>query len=496
MLRRNFILILVATGLIVVGALSYIYFKGNANGATGPTSLITKAKSLFPFGTIDKNTFVAEQPLSPTPQTVGDIPSESAPSMLHKLSDAPVAGFIVLSKVIPKPLAPTTDSATPATTDANTSIQNPFAAPVPVPQPTTTVKGKKVKIVLPAIQTISIPIVRYIERATGNMYEVRGDTYDVTRITNTTIPRVSEALIGNGGQTGILRSEGDSGGVDTFVGSLPGTLMKVTPVAKSKKKGQSIAAPSVLDTTVTTSTTDTSTANNPLPLNGNFIQGNLLDMVLSPLRDKFFALHTTGDETDGIVSTLTTSAQTTVFKSSFSEWLPQWYADSSILLTTKASGLAKGYAYILDTNKRTMDKIIGDILGLTVNARADGKLFIIGQASATSYHIKLLTPSGTLTDTTYQTLPEKCIFTKTTFIYCAIPDSLPKALYPDAWYQGAVSFSDSLWRIDTATGNGEKLDIGDLPDSDITNLALSTDEKNIFWVNKKDSSLWEYQVSQ
>ena len=72
--------------------------------------------------------------------------------------------------------------------------------------------------------------------------------------------------------------------------------------------------------------------------------------------------------------------------------------------------------------------------------------------------------------------------------YCAVPLNPPQALYPDGWYQGLVSFSDVLVRIDAGVGSmtvlvdpkefaGEEIDA--------VNLALSKDENYLFFINKK-----------
>ena len=74
------------------------------------------------------------------------------------------------------------------------------------------------------------------------------------------------------------------------------------------------------------------------------------------------------------------------------------------------------------------------------------------------------------------------------FAYCAIPPSVPRAEYPDAWYQGSVSFSDVFWKIDTATGaafflaNPKEFGAGNI---DAVNPFLSDDERYLFFTNKK-----------
>jgi len=70
---------------------------------------------------------------------------------------------------------------------------------------------------------------------------------------------------------------------------------------------------------------------------------------------------------------------------------------------------------------------------------------------------------------------------------------------PDGWYQGVVSFSDDIWRIDITTGvttmlvsppktAGEEIDA--------TKLLLSPDEAFLLFVNKKDSTPWSLKLTE
>ncbi len=77
--------------------------------------------------------------------------------------------------------------------------------------------------------------------------------------------------------------------------------------------------------------------------------------------------------------------------------------------------------------------------------------------------------------------------------YCAVPTNIPNGVYPDAWYQGRVSFSDNIWKINVATG--ETNIISSLPREssqqiDAMNLKLSDDDSYITFINKTDLTLW------
>ena len=83
-------------------------------------------------------------------------------------------------------------------------------------------------------------------------------------------------------------------------------------------------------------------------------------------------------------------------------------------------------------------------------------------------------------------------------MYCAVPQTLPQAEYPDQWYQGLFSFSDNIWKIDTKTGVVEKiLTPSDLRASslDMINLTLSSDDSYLLFMNKITGTPWVFRIA-
>ena len=79
-----------------------------------------------------------------------------------------------------------------------------------------------------------------------------------------------------------------------------------------------------------------------------------------------------------------------------------------------------------------------------------------------------------------------------------MPKSIATTLYPDAWYQGEVSFSDQIWKIDIQNGTAamiaDPITIAAGEEIDGIKLALDQSENYLFFVNKKDSFLWELNL--
>jgi hypothetical protein len=69
--------------------------------------------------------------------------------------------------------------------------------------------------------------------------------------------------------------------------------------------------------------------------------------------------------------------------------------------------------------------------------------------------------------------------------------------YPDDWYQGAVQFSDRIWKLQVA-GRYAQL-VLDFPKEtqqalDATALAIDAANTTLVFINKIDGSLWSYSL--
>jgi hypothetical protein len=83
-------------------------------------------------------------------------------------------------------------------------------------------------------------------------------------------------------------------------------------------------------------------------------------------------------------------------------------------------------------------------------------------------------------------------------LYCAVPKYVSGGKFPDTWYQGEISFSDDIWKINIESGSATKIadPISFNKGEDVDAIKLSTDEGEnyLFFVNKKDSYLWELNL--
>lgn len=312
------------------------------------------------------------------------------------------------------------------------------------------------------------PLVRYMERERGNIYDVASDSGREVRVTNDTNLRVHDAVFGNNGNTVIFRF------VDPY-GVIKTRLAQFVPDPESDVLGHLSE--------------------------GNFLPDDVL--VLAPSVDKsrlLFMREVSGAASGELVDLVTRSVKH-VFDFPFSEWGAELKDSNTLFLTTKASGMFPGYSYRYNIDTKTMTKVLDAKNGLTTlyspsgakvlySEVISGKTILIGaDLEATQEDVD---SSSFYLD--FSTLPEKCVWSKNeTMIYCGAPGNLPKGVLPDAWYQGKVFFDDRLRSYSITSGIPEILvnpefAVGEL--IDVVAPFLSDDESELFFINKRDGILW------
>ena len=442
MSKRNFILLIIILVITVIAVFGFLYFRQGTT-APGEESTGTNFVSRFnPFGSNASTPKKTTEPPVDVSEYQPSLGEEISKMKLKKVSSMPIAGFGVFMKErlkeIPAP-----------------EVKKEGTTPVkPTPPPTEFMTA-----------------LRFVSRATGNIYQSFADKIEERKFSGTIIPRVYEAYFGNRGESVVMRYlKEDNKTIETFVGTLP----------KEYLGG------------------DTTEDNE---IKGSFLPNNVKDISLSPDTSKIFYLFenesTLGNSMIGVTLSFSDNKKTQVFDSPFTEWISSWPTNKIITLSTKPSANVPGYMYNIDLDKKSFSKILGDINGLTTLQSPNGKLILYSDnnLSLNVYH----TDTKNSDILGVKTLPEKCVWSKIgDVIYCAVPKALPFGEYPDTWYQGEISFSDQFWKIDVENGNAtlllDPITITGGEETDGIKLATDEGENYLFFVNKKDSFLWELEL--
>ncbi len=422
--------------LLVVGAgvLAYFYFFSPKKADIAKDGL--SLNDLFPFGdngTNPKGTPTPTKPINENPLPIE--PAEpSKPPKLVMVTRGPVAGASVFDVTREKPRDITKIG----------------------------IDGKPLPI-----ETEPATKVRYIEVSTGHTNETYLDKIELNKITNTTIPKITEGYFaGKGSSTAILRYADDSNIIQTYTGTIP-----LLP----NKDG----------------TPDTN-------LRGTYLSEDITAMAVSPEKDKIFTIAKTDTGSIGTISLPDGTKKSQLFSLNYSEWAVQWPNIKTITITTKPSVKVSGYSYTLDVATKSMKKIIGGVFGLTTLTSPDLKNVLFARSAnnnftSSLYNIKAKSVFP-LPGTT--TMPEKCVWQSNTILYCAVPSYIPNGDYPDVWYQGGVSFVDQIYKIDTTTFSSIVIASPSVVGASIDAINLAVDPSNTFliFINKKDGALWSLDL--
>ncbi|MEJ0001710.1 MAG: hypothetical protein WDN09_00770 [bacterium] len=488
MSKRNFKILIIV--LLILALIAFLYFYFYKKPA-GPAGTGDDANSYSGFGNGGgKNNGSDNNSPTDISGTGGTGTNQPVPK-LRKVSSMPVAGFGIFTKERFKEVpaaAPASDPAPAATTSPSASATDMDAdyagdaegsgTYTPVTPPKSSAPATSPAPLKPAAKTTAkspsapttefVTAVRYAARATGNIYQTFADTLNEQKFSSTIIPKIYDAYFDSKAESVVMRYlKNDQETIETFAGVLPKELLA-----------------------------GDTTGNNELK--GSFLGEGITDISMSADLQKIFYLIDISDTATGVTSGYLGDKKTEVFNSPFTEWLSQWPNANMVTITTKPASGYPGYMYWFDPAKQDLQQVLGNINGLTDLTSPDGKIVLYSndQLGLSLYNVasKNVIPVG------LRTMPEKCVWTKaSTALYCFVPKTLiPNNQYPDDWYKGKISFSDQIWSMNALDGTvslvADPISFPGGEEIDGTKPALDKDGRYLFFVNKKDSFLWEFDL--
>ncbi|MFA5942330.1 MAG: hypothetical protein WC798_01520 [Candidatus Paceibacterota bacterium] len=313
----------------------------------------------------------------------------------------------------------------------------------------------------PAINASSSPetLVHYIERQSGNVFSYSTRTGAVTRTNNQTIPGIQSAAWVPDAKTAFVRylSGEDFSTINTY--ALP--------------------------------------ARSEAPPEGFFLPQNISALAVSSA-----GVLTLVSGVTGSVATLSTTNDVRtaeLFSTPLSALRVSFAGKSRYLAYTKPAATLPGAAFLVDDAGR-FSRIAGPLNGLVALASPSGKWALVSYVLDNALQLDLVdTETGDITSLPVTTIVDKCVWAADdSSVYCGIPlDPPTDSVYPDDWYQGAVQFSDRIWKIEVE-GRYAQL-VLDFPEEtgdslDATALAIDPDATTLVFLNKNDDSLWSYSL--
>lgn len=409
MSKKAFV-ILITLLIIAFGAAYWFLFREEARG---PNAGENSANNIFPFGEGQPSTAPEQQGnegQAPATVDLSNTSQEETPR-LRRLSNVPAAGVIAFDRA------------------------------------TTTV-------------------MRYIERATGHIFESTSASPSSVKLSTITIPKVHEALWASDGQRLLIRY--------------------------LKEDGQ----------TIRTFYAKISTTTRPeQALEGMFLADGIRDVVSAG--NKMFSMEYTASGARGFISNLDGSAKLALFNSAHTDWgIAPSASASRATVYSRPSAQSMGAAYSLNLANGDYSLIANDVLGLTALVSPDGSLAIASGIAGTNlrtvaYDLK----TGAPTTLAVTTLTDKCVWStrEKQVVYCAVPQRIPSGSYPDDWYKGKSAFNDSLWKLNVVTGETDNIMTPELDAAismDMFKLSLDQDEETLVFLNKNDMTAWAYRLKE
>lgn len=454
MSKSKLIVIIIVFVLLVAGGFWYFNSQKNTGGAGQENTFTNFFASFNPFAKITNKSTDGGNFVDVDGNGVEDTSENKSKEKFFRLSSSPVSGYTVFNRE--RYLDLTKEGKAEDSLDDEIKNLDTLDSSI------------NTGADLSAPTTEFAPMVRYAEKITGNIYQTFADAVSERKYSSTVVKGVHETMFGEGGNTVLMRYLKEDGEtVASYVGTLPKEVLGA----------------------------DTITAND---LTGTFLPEGVLEATYSNDGTKMFYILPYKDGVVGITANADSSRKNQVFESSFTEWLIDWPNKDAITFTTKPASVVDGFMYTFNPNTRSFDKVLSKIKGLTAKMSPDGKYILFADKDLTLSIYNIAKKQKT--QVSVKTLPEKCTWSSDSeYVYCGVPKYLEKNEYPDSWYQGIVSFSDDIWKIDvvssTATFSLDPSSYGVGETLDMTNMKLSDDGKFLFFVDKNTDYLYEYKTN-
>ncbi len=205
--------------------------------------------------------------------------------------------------------------------------------------------------------------------------------------------------------------------------------------------------------------------------------------------------------TEGIIGKSlmpSTRISRTIFNVPFQSATIQWSSDGTTphYVYPKATSKLQGYLYAIKNGVINRQPISGP--GLTAEGNARFIAFTTVSSVEPVSNFRDIS-SGSTTQSAIVTEPSKCVLgvKYASIMYCGYEITQYGNDFPDDWYKGTRSFSDRIWQINLNTNQTKQIASPLViagRDVDIIDISLGADEKELYFRNKNDNTLWQYEI--
>lgn len=304
--------------------------------------------------------------------------------------------------------------------------------------------------------TFSETSIQYVEQGTGHVYNIDLVTGQETLINGTTIPQTSNAFFSRDGRYVAITSF-NSTGESVLVGNTSSELQDTPTVSITLPQGaKEVAFGAATGTINYLIETDIGSSGYQY----NYIKETSSRIFSIPLQD---------------VRVL-------------------W--GKEIYVYTTPTSLQEGYLYKIVADKLTYVAESG--YGLMAFLYNDGVVFT--RTEKMGWVTTAITKKDLKIDQAVLMISEKCTpeLGKMSTVICAIPSNSTQEMFPDSWYKGVISYSDTLWSIDVEAGTSAALSNFKFESGreiDVIQIGTNPEGNRIWFINKNDNTLWMFDTT-
>ncbi len=303
--------------------------------------------------------------------------------------------------------------------------------------------------------TSTAPVIYLAELGTGHIYSIDLTDGAETRISATTFAQADHAVFSNNGALVAISTNAPTKAKNIYLGTIGTTTKDVNQIFE----------------TVST---------------GSFSLSN----------NDFLYTNTTADGVVGYAYSVATKKSSSLFSAPFYETKIIWgkTATSSHYIYPKSTYALEGFLY--EAKKSSLERLPVSGFGLTTQVNDDIILYtkIVENKPATFIYNRT---SKETKPFAAAVLTDKCYLPESGYVFYCGFEGVNETRLPDAWYQGSLSFKDSLFALsaesmladllsDTLTESGRELDM--------TEVRLGESERSLYFINKNDNTLWLYEI--
>src|SRR6185437_2441097 len=180
---------------------------------------------------------------------------------------------------------------------------------------------------------------------------------------------------------------------------------------------------------------------------GYFLEQNIAGLAVSST--SVLVLASGGNGSVGTLERTEGSQPKQLFTTPLSSLRVAFAGKNQYVAFTKPSSTLAGYAYLINSTGN-FERLVGPLTGLVALPSPSGKWLLYSYVSGGLLKLSLVNiATRVVTSLPVGTIADKCAWTlQEDAVFCGVPiDPATTFAYPDDWYQGAVNFSDRLWKI-------------------------------------------------